>query len=140
MQQSGFGTFNFTAPNGWKSSPGVLGHFQLWMTGSSEGDRQIIMLVRGDRNMRLEDSQNLAGTRSMSQLKHQTITLCGSQPGDYFTGVGQGTSGTRHVNERVEGVTTTIGTSKYAVLYIRPATMSADVQAEAALHSICPKK
>jgi hypothetical protein len=132
----------FNAPAGWKSTPGIFGRFQMWITGTDANNRQMVMLVRGDQGMKMEDSQSLSGTRGMHDFKRSTISLCGSQRGDYFVGRGEGTVGSpggRRIEETVEGVTTTIGDSKYVALYIRPASMPADAQAEAALHSICPK-
>lgn len=129
----------FNAPAGWKSTPGMFGRFQMWMSGTRADDRQMLMLIRGDQSMRIEESQTFSGTHGLRDLKHGTITLCRSQRADYFTGRGQGTNSGKTVDETVEGVTTSIGSSKYAVLYIRPSGMRADPQAEAALHSICPK-
>ena len=130
---------SFNAPAGWKSTPGVFGRFQMWITGDKAADRQMLILVRGDQTMRMEDSQSFSGTRGMHDFKHATIMLCGSQHADYFVGRGEGTNGGQRVQQTVEGVTTTIGSSKYAALYIRPVSMRADAQAEASLHSICPK-
>jgi hypothetical protein len=130
----------FKAPNGWKSTPGMFGRFQMWITGNSESDRQIVMLVRGDNNSNFNDTTTFGNTRNMTGVTHRAITLCGSQRADSFTGRGEGGSGSKRVAETVEGVVTTIGNSKYAALYIRPAGMQADAQAESALHSLCPLK
>jgi hypothetical protein len=130
----------FKPPEGWRSTPGVLGHFQMWMTGTSQTDRQIVMLVRGDSNMKLEDSQAFSGTGGLHDLKQSTITLCGSQPANYFTGRGEGTGGNAHVPEVIEGVMTSIGNARYAAVYIRPAAVQADAQAETSLHSLCALK
>lgn len=130
---------SFNAPAGWKSTPGMFGRFQMWITGSNAADRQMVMLVRGDQTMRMEDWQSFSGTRGMRAFKRSGIVLCGSQHADYFVGRGEGTNGGQRVQQTVEGVTTTIGSSKYVALYIRPVSMREDAQAEAALHSICPK-
>ncbi len=129
----------FNAPAGWKSTPGMFGRFQMWITGNNAADRQMVMLVRGDQNMQVEQSQSFSGTRGMRDLKRSSVTLCGSQHADYFVGRGESNSGGQRTMQTVEGVTTSIAGSKYAVLYIRPVSMRADAQAEAALHSICPK-
>lgn len=70
---------SFTAPAGWKATPGMFGRFQMWITGSGQQDHQIVILVRGDQNMRLEDSQNMSGTHRMRDFKRSAITLCGSE-------------------------------------------------------------
>jgi hypothetical protein len=129
----------FKAPNGWKSTPGMFGRFQMWIAGSSEADRQVVMLVRGDQNTTSE-SAALSGERDMHDVKHDKIVLCGSQPADHFTATGERRTNTKTVREAVEGITASIGTSKYIALYMRPAGMQADAQAETALHSLCPLK
>lgn len=131
----------FQPPQGWKSTPGVFGRFQMWMNGSDAGTRQILMLVRGDKSMSMAEmnASSPIGAKGMQNVKRDTITLCGSQRAEHFTGRGKGKSGSKQVDEAIEGVTTVIGDAKYAVLYIRPVAMKADTQAEAALHSICPK-
>ncbi len=117
----------------------MFGRFQMWINGSGQNDRQFVILVRGDQNMRLEDSQNISGTERMRDFKRNNITLCGSQKGEHFVGRGDSRSGSTRVQETVEGVTTTIGDSKYAAMYIRPTAMRPDPQAQSALRSLCPK-
>jgi hypothetical protein len=132
----------FQPPAGWKSTPGMFGRMQMWMTGSSTSDRQILMIVRGDKNMNTEDirstSSPFSGTEKMQDVKRDTITLCGNQKADHFTGLGRGSNGSTHVTEAIEGVTTAIGDSKYFVLYVRPESVQPDIQAENALRSIAP--
>jgi hypothetical protein len=133
----------FQPPSGWKSTPGMFGRMQLWMTGTNANDRQILMIVRGDKSMKTADlnstSSPLGGTRGMQNVKRKTVTLCGSQRADYFTGQGEGGSGNNRVLQDIEGVSTTIGDSKYFAVYIRPAALKADTQAENSLYSLCPK-
>ncbi len=130
----------FKGPNGWKSTPGMFGRFQMWIAGANQNDRQIVMLVRGDQNMNVEDSQTYSGTRSMHDLSRKSITLCGTQQAEYFTGSGESGNGSTQRKQTIEGVTTSIGNSKYAALYIRPAGTQPDAQAESSLHSLCPLK
>lgn len=133
----------FKPPLGWKSTPGMFGRMQLWMTGSTSNDRQILMIVRGDKSMRTSDirgtSSPFGGTQGMRDVKQKTVTLCGSQRADYFTAQGEGGNGSNRVPQQIEGMSTTIGDSKYFALYIRPAALKADMQAENSLYSLCPK-
>ncbi len=133
----------FQPPSTWKATPGMFGRLQMWMTGSDTQSRQILMLIRGDKNMSTADlsaSSPVGGNKNVSDVKRDTITICGTQPADHFTGKGQSTTnGNAHVVEAIEGVTTTIADSKYLVLYIRPIAVKPDAQAENALRSICPK-
>lgn len=134
----------FQPPAGWRSTPGMFGRMQLWMNGTSPADRQILMFIRGDKNMNASDLRTSSspfwspgeGTRD---VKRDTITLCGNQKAEHFTGKGQGGNGSSRVEEQIEGVSTTIGASKYLVIYIRPVSAQADTQAENALRSVCPK-
>lgn len=132
----------FQPPAGWKSTPGMFGRMQLWMTGTGRTDRQILMIVRGDKSMTTSDfgaASPLGTTNGMHDVKHKTVTLCGSQRADYFTGQGEGGTGDNRVLQKIEGMTTTIGDSKYFALYIRPASLRADSQAENSLYSLCAK-
>jgi hypothetical protein len=133
----------FQPPSGWKSTPGMFGRMQLWMTGTSASDRQILMIVRGDKNMKTSDirssSSPLGGTEGMRNVKEKMVTLCGSQRANYFTAQGEGGNGNNRVRQQIEGMSTTIGDSKYFALYIRPASLKADSQAENSLYSLCPK-
>jgi hypothetical protein len=122
----------------------MFGRMQLWMNGDSASDRQILMIVRGDKSMTAADirssSSPLGGTQGMHNVKQKPVKLCGgSQQGQYFTGQGEGGSGSTRVPQQIEGMMTTIGDSKYFALYIRPASMKPDVQAENSLYSLCPK-
>lgn len=134
---------SFQPPSGWKATPGMFGRLQMWISGDDSNNRQVLMLIRGDKNMTTRDlsaSSPIAGSKGMKKVKRDTITICGSQPADHFTGQGESTNnGKTHVVEAIEGVTTAIADSKYLVLYIRPVAMKADAQAESALRSICPK-
>lgn len=133
----------FQPPAGWRSTPGMFGRMQLWMNGSGASDRQILMIVRGDKSMttaQINSSNSpFGGTQGMHDVKRKTVTLCRTQRAEYFTGQGEGQSGSTRVLQRIEGMMATIGDSKYFVLYIRPAAMQADMQAENSLYSLCPK-
>jgi hypothetical protein len=130
----------FKAPNGWKSTPGMFGRFQMWITGSSDQDRQVVMLVRGDRNATITETQALSGERDMHDVKRETIVLCGTQQADRFTATGERRKDSKTVQESVEGITASIGNSRYIAFYMRPAGMPPDAQAETAIHSLCPLK
>jgi hypothetical protein len=132
----------FQPPTGWKSTPGMFGRMQLWMTGTNANDRQILMIVRGDRSMKTSDfgaESPLGGTKGMHDVKRKTVTLCHSQQAEYFTAQGESNSGNTRLLQQIEGMSTTIGDSKYFALYIRPASLKADLQAENSLYSLCPK-
>jgi hypothetical protein len=122
----------------------MFGRMQVWMNGDSASDRQILMMVRGDKSMTTSDIRNssspLGGTQGMHDVKQKVVKLCGgSQQAQYFTAQGEGGNGSNRTRQQIEGMMTTIGDSKYFVLYIRPAAMQADMQAENSLYSLCPK-
>jgi hypothetical protein len=130
----------FKAPNGWKSTPGMFGRFQMWIAGSGDSDRQVVMLVRGDQRTGTSETAALSGTRDLHDVKHDSIVLCGSQRADHFMATGEHRTNDKTMREAVEGVIASIGSSKYVAFYMRPAAMQPDAQAEAAIHSLCPLK
>lgn len=129
----------FKPPSGWNSSPGVFGRFQIWMTGQGSNDRQVLVLVRGDKNMRTEQTFTFGNTGEVQEMHQHPITLCGNQAAQYINARAVHRSGNQRAPEIVEGTITTIGNSKYAALYIRPASMHADAGAEDAIRSVCPQ-
>ncbi len=129
----------FKPPAGWNSTPGIMGRFQMWMSGE-----QILMLIRGDQSMTMSSNANSqpwaqGGLQNLQDLKTSQITLCGGQRAQYFSGRGTHQSGSKKTPELIEGVLTQIGSDKYLAMYMRPDPMRPDPQAETALHSICAK-
>ncbi|MFN2448353.1 MAG: hypothetical protein ABR508_00980 [Candidatus Baltobacteraceae bacterium] len=125
----------FKAPDGWKSTPGIMGRFQMWMSGE-----QILMVIRGDKNMNLNDAEKAQpGTTNLRDVKQSNIVLCGKQPAQYFSGRGTSKTNGRTKDRFVEGVIATIGDGKFFAMYVRPSSAKADPQAETALHSLCKK-
>jgi hypothetical protein len=132
----------FVAPDGWTGTPGIMGRFQMWMNGSGDANRQILMLIRGDKDTAtITDIRSSNSGTNVSDLKTRNISMCGgNQPAEYITGRGTNTRGSHATPELLEGVETMIGDSKYIAMYIRPASMkTGDSQAEASLRSLCPK-
>lgn len=132
---------SFQPPIGWKSTPGMFGRLQMWMSGEDRQHRQILMLVRGDSRMTTEqlNASSPSGARGMRDVKRDTIAICGGRHAEHFTGRGEGGTGSNREQQQIEGVTTEFGDAKYLAIYIRPVAQPADAQAESALRSLCPK-
>jgi hypothetical protein len=129
----------FKAPAGWSSTPGLFGRFQMWISGNAQNNRQILMLIRADQNTNIEESNNFGGTRNVNNVHHRQIMICGDQHADYFTGRGESSSGSNHAPVLLEGIVTSVHNARYVAVYIRPAALPPDTQAETAIRSICPQ-
>lgn len=111
----------------------------MWINGNSANNREILMLIRGDQNTNLVQSQNFGGARDVTDVQHRQMMICGHQQADYFTGRGQSGSGSNRAPVRLEGIITSVRGARYAAIYIRPAAMPPDTQAETAIRSVCPQ-
>ncbi|HET7815030.1 MAG TPA: hypothetical protein VFL13_11730 [Candidatus Baltobacteraceae bacterium] len=127
----------FKAPQDWNSTPGIMGRFQMWMNNG-----QVVMLIRGDKNMTIQDAEKSSPSAgAMNFAKAQDIKLCGgSQPAQAFSGEATSDVNGKKQPKIMEATVTEIAGSKYMAIYVRPKSMAkGDPQAEAAIHSVCPK-
>lgn len=132
----------FRAPKGWSSTPGMLGRFQLWMTGS-DPNRQILGLIRGDATMTVRDFSSkfdLGDGSDDVSVAHTRIPICNGTIADDYRGASASALGGAKrstVFELVIGPA--IGKSRYAAVYVRPRGTAPDPQAETAIRSLCPR-
>lgn len=127
----------FHAPKGWSSTPSVLGRFQMWTkAGHGSDSTQMVMLVKGvgATNKQIFSRMNVSGN-SMRDVRVDTITICGHERASHFVGEGSSKTGAT----TMEGVSVVTGGTRYIAMYMRPRSMRPDAQAEAAIHSLCPK-
>lgn len=125
----------FKPPAGWKSTPGIMGRFQMWMSGD-----QIVMVIKGDKNMSISDAaKSQPGVTGLQDLKRSDIRLCGSQPAQYFTARGTSNSNGKQTERAIEGIVTAVGDAGFLAMYIRPFGAAIDPQADSALHTLCKK-
>ena len=131
----------FQPPSGWTGTPAMFGRFQLWMKSGGQKDAmQMVMLIKGNgSNAQIHDFNDVPPqyAKDIHVTKRDKITLCGDQPAEESIGEGTDKNGRRSV---IQVISTKIGTDAYAAMYVRPQSSSADSQAEAALHSLCPAK
>lgn len=128
---------SFKAPANWNSTPGIMGRFQMWMNNG-----QVVMLIRGDKNMTIEDAQKSSPSAgAMNFTKAHNIKLCGgTQPAQAYSGESTSDVNGKKQPKVIEATVTEIDKSKYMAIYIRPKSMATgDAQAEDAIHSLCPK-
>lgn len=128
----------FQPPAGWSGTPSMFGRMQMWVKqNQAKQNEQFVMLVRGavSSSNLFENAQ--FGRGAVNQVKRSTIMICGSRQAQYVTGVGD--QGKNRRPTRLEAVIADVGDSKYMALYARDAAIPADPQAEAAIHSLCPK-
>lgn len=128
---------SFKAPANWNSTPGIMGRFQMWMNNG-----QVVMLIRGDKNMTIEDAQKSSPSAgAMNFAKSRNIKMCnGTQAAQAYSGESTSDVNGKKQPKIIEATVTEIANSKYMAIYVRPKSMAAgDSQAEDAIHSVCPK-
>lgn len=131
---------DFQAPSGWTATPAMFGRFQMWIkNGKDKNSTQMVMLVKGDANSTRADFTDLPPQygKDLKVMRHGSVTLCGTQPAEQYAAQGTDNNGKR---SQVEMLSSVIGKDRYIAMYLRPASMSADASAEAAIHSLCPVK
>jgi hypothetical protein len=131
----------FKAPDGWTSTPSLFG-FQVWLKDPKGGSKESIFLVKVTEKPGTD--KKLAMTSSLSDLNYKgakvktaaEITICGNQKANYLESSGTNKAGDQ---SDIEIITTSYGSDRYVAVYARPTSVSADPQAEAAIHSLCQK-
>jgi len=137
---------NFHAPSGWQGTPGVMGRFQMWVSGGSKEQKQIVMLMKlpADVKLSLADfkANQSAGQpgamKDATVLQQRKMTLCSNQDSLYVKM--QGKSSTNDNQELVEAVITKAPDATYYAMYAYPLATSPDTAAQAAIFEICPSK
>jgi hypothetical protein len=132
----------FKAPDGWTSTPSILG-FQLWLKDPKGGSKESLFLLKMTEkpgtNKTFDMSSSLSG-QNYKGTKIKTvseITICGNQKAQYLDSTATSKSGDP---TEVELITTSYGDQRYIAFYARPNGGQPDAQAEAAIHSLCQKK
>jgi hypothetical protein len=137
---------NFQAPAGWQSTPGIMGKFQMWMTGGGK-TQQMLMLIDMGSDTKLNESfdlKDVKGSSPSSFVKNATVvtqrkmTICGNQPAIYIKM--RGTSSSSSSEENVELLISKAAQSAYMAAYIYPAALEPNASAEAAIYELCPTK
>jgi len=139
---------DFRPPNGWYSTPGIQGKYQVWMSRNGEA----LLLVRLSSNgknveqlyrptnatpgERTEYAFKSSQTINNKVLERRTMTLCGNQQSSFLKSVGE--SKNDRVRRYTEIVASHAGAFVYMIMYTRPAAVAADPAAEAALYEVCP--
>lgn len=127
----------FQPPLGWQSSPGIMGFMQFWRTPD---DRETLILFKSPTPLTANDvfsNDRMQDTLKDMQIEERhAIQICGNQPATYVRG--RGTSPKRG-DEDVEMVMTTVRSTSYFALYVRPIGARPTFAAQAALRELCPK-
>jgi hypothetical protein len=128
----------FTAPPGWKPSPGIMGFMQFWQ--SPRDSQAILMLMKSPKpiqtNELFSDARYRSALRDTTVERQQPIVICGHQPALYISA-----AGTSHNGERshIDVVAANVAGASYFAMYIRPLIDPPDAKAEAALRNLCAK-
>jgi hypothetical protein len=128
----------FTAPAGWRSSPGIMGFMQFWR--SPANDQELLMLFRSPKPLPAGDvfsnSQMQQTLKDVVVTRRSRVEICGNQPATYIEARGTSAKGG---DETVEMVTTSARGNSYFAMYVRPIMLAPNEQAVAALRQLCPK-
>jgi hypothetical protein len=112
------GDLAFQAPSGWIYSP-APGGGEVWVKGG--GSNESIM------------AQATEAPLPQRQPGWKDITICGNHPAVLMVQ-------TNNPGQIWEGVSTNWGSERYMAVYVRPASTSADPNAEAAIRTLCLRK
>ncbi|HEY1656653.1 MAG TPA: hypothetical protein VGF86_16230 [Candidatus Tumulicola sp.] len=123
----------FKAPKGWSGSPGIMGFMQFW---KAPGSDEVLMVFRSPKPLKTTEVFNSADLRDAKVENQKAITICGSQPAEFFKA--QGTSKGGH-DSNIEMVMTNAGGATYMAMYVYPVGIAVNADAEAALRQLCTK-
>lgn len=118
----------------------MFGRFQMWMkSGQQKNTTQILMLVKGSASDTHANFNTLPPqyNKNVTVLKRSPVKFCGTQAGEEYIAQGEDQNNRR---SQIEMTSTVIGNDRYIAMYLRPAAMTPDAQAESAIHSLCPVK
>jgi hypothetical protein len=111
---------------------------QFWRPASNL--REALMLFKSPTRLSADDvysSGNMQGSfKSVTVLRKGPIQICGNQRALFVQGIAVSRNDTE---SKVDIVITDIRGTSYMAMYLRPIDVSADPQAEAALHELCAK-
>ncbi len=128
----------FTAPPGWRPSPGIMGFMQFWQ--SPRDDRSVLMLFKSPKPIQpdalFSSARYRDALRDTTVERQQSIVICGHQPAVYVEAAGTSRTGEP---SHVDVVAANVGAVGYIAMYVRPQTDPADAKAEAALRNLCAK-
>lgn len=130
----------FAAPAGWTGTPAMFGRLQMWVKpAKAKGEiPELIILAKGDPKTLKGDFSDVPPqyAKDVKVLKQGQTKICNaSQQADQFIGEGSDKGGTK---TEIETISTTIDKERYVATYIRPESLKAAKEAEAAIHSLCP--
>lgn len=128
----------FTAPTGWRASPGIMGFMQFWRAPSN-GD-EVIMLFRSPKKLDPDQIITSAKLKDTRIQRQQPIKICHNQPAMYF--YGQGTSSSENQTQKeadMRMVMTDVNGTTYFAMYIYPVAMPPNGEAVAAIRELCAK-
>jgi hypothetical protein len=129
---------NFTAPAGWKASPGVLGFMQFWRAPVNDGE--FLMLFRSPKKLTADDIFSNGRMKDTLQdasiVRKEPITICSNQPATYVEARGSSEKGRA---DRVDLVLSDVGGTSYIAMYVRPLVAPPNPMAMASLRELCAK-
>ena len=126
----------FKAPDGWTSTPGIMGIMQLWASPGTS--KEVLMLFHAPSDWKSDQALDSANVKDAQIQEQRTITICGNQSAQYLKMRATSTRGDGDQNVQMISSKGKDGT--YLALYIYPIAATPDPQAQAAIYELCSVK
>jgi hypothetical protein len=126
----------FTAPDGWKSSPGIMGMMQFW---ASPDKKQVLMLFKVPADFKVDQAYSSADVKDAHVESQRSLKLCGNLTGQYIKAIAT-SSRTGDDNNLEMVVVKGDAPETYMSMYVYPIGMQPDKTADAAIYQLCPAK
>jgi len=125
----------FKPPDGWSSSPGIMGMMQFW---TSTDKKQVLMLFKVPADFKTDQAFSSADIKDAHIETQRPIKICGNLAADYVKAIA--TSSRTGDDNNLEMVTAKADAGVYMAMYIYPIGSKPDATAGAAIYQLCPAK
>lgn len=125
----------FTAPADWKSSPGIMGMMQFWVSSDS---KHVLMLFRVPTDFKTDQAFSSADVKDEHVESQRDLKLCGDVPAQYTKAIA--TSSRTGDDTNLEMIVAKNADGEIITMYMYPIGATPNPTAEAALSQICPAK
>jgi hypothetical protein len=127
---------NFKAPDGWKSTPGIMGIMQLWSSGTG---KEVLMLFHAPADWKADQALDSANVKDAQVEEQRAVKICGDQNAQFVKMRATSTHGDGDQNVQMM-TSKAVDGGTYLALYIYPIAAQPDAQAQAAIYELCPVK
>ena len=126
---------NFKAPDGWQSSPGIMGFMQFWKAPGN--DKEVLMLFKSPKPIDTKEAFQNAKLKDATIEQQKQMTICGNQPATYLEARGSSSSGD---DSNIRMLVTNANGNTYFAMYVYSVGTRPNADATASLSELCPVK